>query len=114
MPAIDLSEATVEEKAEEPDHWWWVDRVDKPVEAARHVGATAVQSHCRGFLLRKRLARLVEEVATSQKSESVEEPEEVQEEEEEPIKSEEEVVQSQQEACTEDERAEIHAFALAA
>ena len=114
VPPIDLSEATVEEKAEEPDHWWWVDRVDKPVEAARHVGATAVQSHCRGFLLRKRLARLVEEVATSQKSESVEEPEEVQEEEEEPIKSEEEVVQSQQEACTEDERAVIHAFALAA
>ena len=114
VPAIDLSEATVE-KAEEPDHWWWVDRVDKPVEAARHVGATAVQSHCRGFLLRKRLAKLVSDLP-SQQSESVEEQvveEEVQEEEE-PIKSEEEVVQSQQEACTEDERAVIHAFALAA
>ena len=117
VPAIDLSEATVE-KAEEPDHWWWVDRVDKPVDAARHVGATAVQSHCRGFLLRKRLAKLVSDLP-SQQSESVEEQvveeeEEVQEEEEEPIKSEEEVVQSQQEACTEDERAVIHAFALAA
>ncbi len=117
VPAIDLSEATVE-KAEEPDHWWWVDRVDKPVDAARHVGATAVQSHCRGFLLRKRLAKLVSDLP-SQQSDSVEaqeEPEaqeEVQEEEE-PIKSEEEVVQSQQEACTEDERAVIHAFALAA
>ena len=72
-----------------------------------------MQSHCRGFLLRKRLAKLVSDLP-SQQSESVEEPEapeEVQEEEEEPIKSEEEVVQSQQEACTEDERAVIHAFA---
>ena len=104
------------------DPWWWVDTVTSPDGAARHVSATSLQKLGRGFSLRRRLARLVagvvngaaDDVVVPSADDVPPPPPDDEEAKEEPIPSELEVVARQHDNATEDERAVIHAFALAA